>query len=121
MLFLVMTQDERIAQHIWHESLQNSIKPLSWGISLSTIKVIESGTAFRIRGKFNGVVKILYNQKRNIYKVIIKSDFENKPIVYGNVLLKNLVSVIDQVLSKSVKSRKPEYEEHGIIRELIAV
>lgn len=52
---------------------------------------------------------------------MIKSDFENKPIVYENVLLKNLVSVIDQVLSKSVKSRKPEYEEHGIIRELIAV
>lgn len=116
-----MMQDERVAQHIWHESLQISIKPLSWGIDLSTVQVIESGTAFRIRGKFNGLVKILYNQQRNNYKVMIKSDFENTPIVYEDVLLNKIVSIIDQVLSKSEKSRKPEYEERGIIRELIAV
>jgi hypothetical protein len=121
MLFLVMTQDERIAQYIWHESLQKSIKPLSWGISLSTIKVIESGTAFRIRGKFNGVVKILYNQKRNIYKVMIKSDFENKPIVYKNVLLKNLVPVIDQVITHASKYQPVEFHKIPNMQERMAV
>lgn len=38
--------NERICRVIWHDALQNSIKPFSWSIDFRSIKVIDDGTEF---------------------------------------------------------------------------
>lgn len=50
---------ERICRIIWHDALQQSIKPLSWGIDFSSIKVIDNGTDFMFQNhKITGKIKI---------------------------------------------------------------
>ena len=50
--------NESMAKTIWHDALQCSMKPFSWGLNFNDIKVIDGGTAFHVLGKVAGWIKI---------------------------------------------------------------
>ena len=102
-------QDEQSARIIWHDALQNSIKPLTWGIRFGSVKAIKNGTSFHVE-KIRGVVSIECHKGIPLYRVNIKPDDSKKPIVYENVKLENLVHTIDQVLTLSAK-----YNSYGCL------
>ena len=50
--------NDRIAKQIWHDALQCSMKPFSWGLHFNDIKVIENGTSFYVQGMVCGWIKV---------------------------------------------------------------
>lgn len=101
---------ERICRIIWHDALQKSIKPLSWGINFSSIKVIDKGTEFNFQTQtVMGQVRILYSEDTGLFNVTVRLDNnEDSPIIMKDIDLKRLVSLID----KNIKHRVPV--EHGV-------
>lgn len=43
-----MDKNQTVAKKIWHDYLQCSTKPFSWGLRFNDIKVIENGTSFYV-------------------------------------------------------------------------
>ncbi|MEI3055371.1 MAG: hypothetical protein V8T55_02265 [Phocaeicola plebeius] len=101
---------ERICRIIWHDALQKSIKPLSWGINFSSIKVIDKGTEFNFQTQtVMGQVRIQYSEDTGLFNVTVRLDNnEDSPIIMKDIDLKRLVSLID----KNIKHRVPV--EHGV-------
>ena len=101
---------ERICRIIWHDALQKSIKPLSWGINFSSIKVIDKGTEFNFQTQtVMGQVRIQYSEDTGLFNVTVRLDNnEDSPIIMKDIDLKRLVSLID----KNIKYRVPV--EHGV-------
>jgi len=102
---------ERICRIIWHDALQQSIKPLSWGIDFSSIKVIDNGTEFMFQNhKKTGKVIIQYSERTGLFNVtVIHVNDERNPVIIENVEMGILVSVIDkQIFSYH------EFVEHGV-------
>ena len=89
-----MTDNERIAKVIWSNSLQRSIQFFGWLPKLTSIKVIENGTAFYL-GKLKAWVLIHYERSVNNFSVIVRPDDGGNEIVYHSVSLDNIVPVID--------------------------
>lgn len=92
---------ERICRIIWHDALQQSIKPLSWGIDFSSIKVIDNGTDFMFQNhKITGKIKIQHSERTGLFNVtVIHDNNERNPVIIENVYIDMLVSVIDENLS----------------------
>lgn len=65
--------NDRIAKQIWHDALQCSMKPFSWGLHFNDIKVIENGTSFYVQGKVCGWIKIQLTED-NRYDITITPD-----------------------------------------------
>lgn len=101
---------ERICRIIWHDALQKSIKPLSWGINFSSIKVIDKGTEFNFQTKtVMGQVRIQYSEGTGLFNVTVRLDNnEDSPIIMKDIDLKRLVFLID----RNIKHRVPV--EHGV-------
>ena len=101
---------ERICRIIWHDALQKSIKPLSWGINFSSIKVIDKGTEFNFQTQtVMGQVRIQYSEDTGLFNVTVRLDNnEDSPIIMKDIDLKRLVALID----KNIKHRVPV--EHGV-------
>lgn len=102
---------ERICRIIWHDALQQSIKPLSWGIDFSSIKVIDNGTEFMFQNhKKTGKVIIQYSERTGLFNVtVIHVNDERNPVIIENIEMGILVSVIDkQIFSYH------EFVEHGV-------
>lgn len=102
--------NERISRIIWHEALQNSIKPFLWGIDIRSIKVIDNGTEFMFQNhKTTGKVIIQYSERTGLFNVtIIHANDERNPVIIESVEMGILVSVIDNSLSYH------EFVEHGV-------
>ena len=113
-------QEEQTARIIWHDALQNSIKPLTWGIRFGSVKTSKSGTSFHV-DKIRGVVSIECQKGIPLYRVNIKPDDSKKPIVYENVKLENLVHTIDQVLTLSAKYNSYGCLVNPAVRESLTV
>lgn len=98
--------NEKISRIIWHDVLQRSIIPFSWGIDLRSIRAIENGTEFTtIKGK----VRIQYLKGKELFKIsIIQDSDEAGKTVTEYADIKNLVSVIDE----NLKCHEPV--EHGV-------
>lgn len=101
---------ERICRIIWHDALQNSIKPFLWSIDFRSIKVIDNGTEFMFQNhKKTGKVIIQYSERTGLFNVtIIHANDERNPVIIENVYIDMLVSVIDEILSCH------ELVEHGV-------
>lgn len=101
---------ERICRIIWHDALQKSIKPLSWGINFSSIKVIDKGTEFNFQTQtVMGQVRIQYSEDTGLFNVtVIHDNDEKNPVIIESVEMGILVSVIDNSLSYH------EFVEHGV-------
>ena len=101
---------EQICRIIWHDALQQSIKPLSWSIDFSSIKVIDNGTEFMFQNhKKTGKVIIQYSERTGLFNVtVIHDNDERNPVIIENVYIDMLVSVIDENLSSH------ELVEHGV-------
>ena len=96
---------ERICRIIWHDALQQSIKPLSWGIDFSSIKVIDKGTEFKFQTQtVMGKIRIRYSEGTGLFNVTVRLDNnEDSPIIMKDIDLKRLVSLID---NSSLKIRQ---------------
>ena len=87
--------NDRIAKQIWHDALQCSMKPFSWGLHFNDIKVIENGTSFYVQGKVCGWIKIQLTED-NRYDITITPDKAlESEVIYRFVSLENIVSLID--------------------------
>lgn len=106
-----MDKNETIAQHIWHDILQNSRKPWKWGFEFRTVKTIDNGTAFRVRTKFIiGWVEI--QQNNDVYDITIKPDFMEGGLSYNGITSDNLVYQIDCVLTEGILSDNTNFLEY---------
>lgn len=53
-----MDKNQTVAKKIWHDYLQCSTKPFSWGLNFNSVKVIEDGTSFHVQGMVCGWIKV---------------------------------------------------------------
>ena len=82
--------NDRIATQIWHDALQCSMKPFSWGLHFNDIKVIENGTSFYVQGKVCGWIKIQLTED-NRYDITITPDNAlESEVIYRTAILYNL-------------------------------
>lgn len=94
-MYRTMDKNKTVAKKIWHDYLQCSMKPFSWGFRFNDIKVIENGTSFYVQGKVCGWIKIQLTDN-NRYDIIITPDNSmESEVVYRFVSLENIVSLID--------------------------
>ena len=95
--------NERICRIIWHDALQNSIKPFLWSIDFRSIKVIDNGTEFMFQNhKKTGKVIIQYSERTGLFNVtVIHANDERNPVIIENVYIDMLVSVIDENVEKT--------------------
>ena len=90
-----MDKNQTVAKKIWHNYLQCSTKPFSWGLRFNDIKVIKNGTSFYVQGKVCGWIKIQLTED-NRYDITITPDNAlESEVIYRFVSLENIVSLID--------------------------
>ena len=71
--------NERICRIIWHDALQNSIKPFLWSIDFRSIKVIDNGTEFMFQNhKKTGKVIIQHSERTELFNVTVIHDNDEK-------------------------------------------
>lgn len=109
--------NERICRIIWHDALQNSIKPFLWSIDFRSIKVIDNGTEFMFQNhKKTGKVIIQHSERTELFNVtVIHDNDEKNPIIIEDVYVDLLVSVIDENVEKTEDYEKRISEEYHII------
>lgn len=109
--------NERICRVIWHDALQNSIKPFSWSIDFRSIKVIDDGTEFVFQNhKKTGKVIIQYSERTGLFNVTVIHDYDERNLVIvEDVYLDMLVSVIDENVEKTEDYENRISEEYHII------
>lgn len=106
----VNNNDVNMAKYIWHDILQTSPIPLSWGINFNAIKVIKNGTSFHVQGfKVTGQVEVLYEEGKDLFKVTVTPDDGAKPTTVEDVFCDTLISTIDEIVEKV-----PEYEKRVV-------
>ncbi len=106
-----MNKNESIAKYIWHDILQNSQSPLRWRFDVSSIRVIENGTTFRVNSPFvRGWVRI-QQESDGSFKVGIKPDTFGSELTYQSVTQEKLISTIDRVLSQGILTENTEPTE----------
>jgi hypothetical protein len=78
-----MDKNQSIAKKVWHDYLQCSTKPFSWGLEFKSVTAIENGTTFHLNGKVCGWIKI-QQTNNNRYDITITPDnsTENEIVYY---------------------------------------
>lgn len=95
-MYRTMDKNQIVAKKIWHDYLQCSTKPFSWGLNFNSVKVIEDGTAFHVQGMVCGWIKVQQDSTDNRYKITITPDNSmESEVVYHYVSCENIVSLID--------------------------
>lgn len=115
--------NERICRVIWHDALQNSIKPFSWSIDFRSIKVIDDGTEFMFQNhKKTGKVIIQYSERTGLFNVtVIHDNDERNPVIIENVYINMLVSVVDENIEKTEDYKERICREYGITEKSMSV
>ena len=99
---------------IWHEALQCSLAPLTWGIdffdlrTLYNNKGVESGIAFHVIGNW---IRIEYNEAGNNFNITFIPDGQGYEIVRESVLLQGIVPVIDGYVRETVLYKNRHFAE----------
>ncbi len=89
---------------------------MSWGIDPKTVKTITRGLQFHVQGfKVKGTVKITYMPIPDLFRIDIFPDDDTPPIIYEEVFLDQLVSMIDEAVEKTENYEKRICDEHGFI------
>ena len=111
--------NESIAKTIWHDALQHSLKPFSWGLDFNDIKVIDGGTNFHVRGKVTGWIKIQYQRSMNHFRITITPDnSEEDEIIYESVFLNQLVPVIDATVKSGISYHNLICLQYGLLKKI---
>ncbi len=96
-----------MAKYIWHDILQTSFIPFSWGVDFANIKVIKNGTEFHVQAfKVTGRVRVQYNEGSDLFKVTVLPDNGAETIIREDVYFDTLISTIDELVEKV-----PDYEK----------
>ena len=91
---------------------------MSWGVNPNTVKTITRGLQFHVQGfKVKGTVKITYMPIPDLFRIDIFPDNDTPPIIYEEVFLDQLVSMIDEAVEKTENYEKRICDEHGFIRQ----
>ena len=116
-------RDVKMARYIWHSTLQRSFIPFSWGIDFANVKAIDHGTEFHVQGFIiTGTVKIQYVEGADTFKITISPDDRQKErIVYEDVYLDQIVSLIDETVEKVENYEEAVRGEYGLVLEPKAV
>lgn len=72
-MYRTMDKNQTVAKKIWHDYLQCSTKPFSWGLNFNSVKVIEDGTAFHVQGMVCGWIKV--QQLTDMKKFVIHYNY----------------------------------------------
>ncbi len=101
---------------IWHEALQCSLSPLTWGIDFFDLRTLydngrESGIAFHVIGNW---IQIEYNEAGNNFTITFIPDGQGKEIVRESVLLQGIVPVIDGYVRETVLYKNRLSAEIGL-------
>ena len=82
-----MDKNQTVAKKIWHDYLQCSTKPFSWGLNFNSVKVIEDGTAFHVQGMVCGWIKVQQDTSTKRYKITITPDnsMESKVVYHTTI------------------------------------
>lgn len=112
-----MADNENIAKVIWHDALQNSIKPFSWKLDFSSAKVIEKGTAFYLF-KSQCWIEVRYVSNMKLYRITVKPNNEESEIIYDCVPLGKIVAVIDDIVSYGLASYDFICSKYGLIYKI---
>ena len=111
--------NESMAKTIWHDALQCSMKPFSWGLNFNDIKVIDGGTAFHVLGKVAGWIKIQYQRSMNHFRITITPDnSEESEITYESVFLNQLVPVIDATIKNGTSYHNLICPQYGLLPKI---
>lgn len=96
------TEDQKLADYIWNDVLQKSVKPFLWHFDYGTVRTIHHGTSFRVVADYvTGLVKIRVREDGNFSVGIIPDGFPNE-LTYEGLTCENLVYTIDRVLTKGI-------------------
>lgn len=109
-----MATNENIARIIWHEALQNSMKPFSWGLDFSNVKVIEKGTEFYLF-KTQCWIEVRYLSEISLYQITVKPDNQESQAVYDCVPLDKIVAVIDDSVQFGLSSYDYICSKYGLV------
>ena len=91
---------------------------MSWGIDPKTVKTITRGLQFHVQGfKVKGTVKITYMPIHDLFRIDIFPDDDTPPIIYKEVFLDQLVSLIDEAVERTDDYQKRICEELGIVTQ----
>ena len=91
---------------------------MSWGIDPKTVKTITRGLQFHVQGfKVKGTVKITYMPIHDLFRIDIQPDEDKTPIIYKEVFLDQLVSLIDEAVERTNDYQKRICEELGIVTQ----
>jgi len=105
--------DESTAKHIWHDILQNSMKPFGWKFEFNSVSTIPNGTSFKVNANYVvGMIKI-QQKENNAFDVTITPD-NFGDLLYEDVTAEDLVSVIDRVLTQGIFADNRESTEYRI-------
>lgn len=111
--------NESMAKTIWHDALQCSMKPFSWGLNFNDIKVIDGGTAFHVLGKVAGWIKIQYQRSMNHFRITITPDnSEESEITYESVFLNQIVPVIDATIKNGTSCHNLICSQYGLLPKI---
>ena len=100
---IININNEETAQYIWSKALQCSCKPFSWGLDFDSIKTIEGGTTFRVKG---ASVKIQLEKMGLFTVIIIPDDKQRSRVVCEGLILGSLVHTIDDAVKHGTFSEK---------------
>lgn len=109
-----MADNENIAKVIWHDAIQNFIKPFSWEPDFDSVKVIDEGTAFYLF-KMQSWVEVRYLQEMSLYQITFKPDNQKSRVVYDCVTLDKIVNVIDDTVRYGLSSYDYICSKYGLI------
>ena len=109
-----MADNENIAKVIWHDAIQNSIKPFSWKLDFGSVKVADEGTAFYLF-KIRCWVEVRFLQEMSHYQITFKPDNQKSRIVYDCVMLDKIVNVIDDTVRYGLSSYDYICSKYGLI------
>jgi hypothetical protein len=115
---IININNEETAQYIWSKALQCSCKPFSWGLDFDSIKTIEGGTTFRVKG---ASVKIQLEKMGLFTVIIIPDDKQKSRIVCERLILGRLVPTIDEAVKYGQISSMPQYQNISSVAERVAV
>ena len=112
----------RLARYIWTILTSQPIILMSWGIDPKTVKTIELGLEFHVKGfKHRGLVRVTLNEGLDLFEVSLIDENDKIVNTIESVFCDNLVAVIDDAVDDAVEKtdnyEKSICEEYGIITE----